>query len=180
MAGNHNTPYRIASALTDVLVYADSIRSPEMRHEVPLAVPDPFLYAERDGESHVVVSSFEIDRINEVAPDLDTIPPEELGLDEKPADGEQTDEVPLSVVERGLRHLRYGRAVIRALLSVPHAVFGYFIWIGVLVLLNVIAYGDYQKGILGEYSILIPVGGGLFGMLVPWLPLLRRRGNVPE
>jgi len=33
----------------DVLIYADSMRSPELRHEVPVAVADPFLYVERDG-----------------------------------------------------------------------------------------------------------------------------------
>ena len=36
-------------AVTDVVIYADTIRSPELRHEVPLALPDPFLYIERDG-----------------------------------------------------------------------------------------------------------------------------------
>ena len=56
--------------MSDVLIYADSLRSPEMRHEVPIAIPDPFLYAERNGERHVVASSFELDRIAEVAPDL--------------------------------------------------------------------------------------------------------------
>jgi len=77
-----------------------------MRHEVPLAVPDPFLYAERDEESHVVVSSFEIDRINEVAPDLDTIPPEVLGLDELYAQGLPRDEIELEIVLRATR--RFG------------------------------------------------------------------------
>ena len=39
--------------MADVLIYADSLRSPEMRHEVPIAIPDPFLYAERDGERSI-------------------------------------------------------------------------------------------------------------------------------
>ena len=30
-------------------MFADTFRSPELRHEVPLGIPDPFLYAERDG-----------------------------------------------------------------------------------------------------------------------------------
>ena len=33
----------------DVLICADSTRSPEMRHEVPVAIPDAFLYVEHDG-----------------------------------------------------------------------------------------------------------------------------------
>src|SRR3954453_2677794 len=93
-------------AVTDVLIYADSIRSPEMRHEVPLPVPDPFLYVEGNGERHVVVSSFEVDRVKEVAPDLDTIPPEELGLDELYAQGLPRDEIELELVLRAVQ--RFG------------------------------------------------------------------------
>ena len=92
--------------MTDVLIYADSLRSPEMRHEVPIAIPDPFLYAERGGERHVVASSFELDRIAEVAPDLQTMPLEEFGLDDLYAQGLSRDEIELEVVLRAAR--RYG------------------------------------------------------------------------
>ena len=34
--------------MPDVLIFADSVVSPEMRHEVPVLVPDPFLYAEKE------------------------------------------------------------------------------------------------------------------------------------
>ena len=40
--------------MPDVLMYADTFRSPELRHEVPLGVPDPFLYVEQDGVKHIV------------------------------------------------------------------------------------------------------------------------------
>src|SRR6476660_113675 len=50
-------------AVPDVLIYADTIRSPELRHELPLGIPDPFLYVECEGERHVVLTSFEIDRV---------------------------------------------------------------------------------------------------------------------
>ena len=60
--------------MPDVLVYADSIRSPEMRHEVPLAVPDAFLYAEHDGRRFAVVSSLEADRIREADPEIEVRP----------------------------------------------------------------------------------------------------------
>jgi Xaa-Pro aminopeptidase len=90
-------------AVSDVLIFADSIRSPEMRHEVPIAVPDPFLYAERDGERHVVVTSFEVDRIKAVAPELDPIPPEEFGLDELYAQGLPRDQIELEIAVRAVR-----------------------------------------------------------------------------
>ena len=92
--------------MTDVLIYADSLRSPEMRHEVPIAIPDPFLYAEREGERHVVASSFELDRDAEVAPDLQSMPLEEFGLDDLYAQGLSRDEIELEVVLRAAR--RYG------------------------------------------------------------------------
>ena len=52
--------------MTDVLIIADTVRSPELRHEVPLAVPDPFFYAEVGGKRTVVVSSLESGRIAEL------------------------------------------------------------------------------------------------------------------
>ena len=42
---------RIGAVVADaVLIYADSFRSADMRHAVPLGVPDPFLYAEAERE----------------------------------------------------------------------------------------------------------------------------------
>jgi Xaa-Pro aminopeptidase len=98
--------------VSDVLIYADSIRSPEMRHEVPLPVPDPFLYAERNGERHVVVSSFEIDRVKEVAPELDTIPPEKFGLDELYAQGLNRDQIELEIVLRAAQQFGVTNAAV--------------------------------------------------------------------
>ena len=49
--------------MTDVLIYADTFRSPELRHEVPLGIPDPFLYVERNGARHIVIGSMEIPRL---------------------------------------------------------------------------------------------------------------------
>jgi Xaa-Pro aminopeptidase len=92
--------------VSEILIYADSLRSPEMRHEVPVAVPDPFLYAERDGKGSVLASSFELGRINEVAPQLETLPPEEFGLDELYAQGLSRDDIELEVILRAVR--RFG------------------------------------------------------------------------
>ena len=68
--------------MPDVLIVADTIRSPELRHEVPLAVPDPFLYAEVDGKRSVVVSSLEAGRVRELGTDLEVLTLEEAGIDE--------------------------------------------------------------------------------------------------
>jgi Xaa-Pro aminopeptidase len=66
--------------MPDVLIYADTMRSPEMRHEVPVAVPDPFLYLEQDGTRHAVLTAFEVDRVKEAG--IEAHPYEEFGWDE--------------------------------------------------------------------------------------------------
>jgi len=100
--------------VSDVLIYADSLRSPEMRHEVPIAIPDPFLYAERSGERHVVASSFELDRITAVAPALRIMPLEEFGIDDLYAQGLSRDEIELEVVLRAARRFGIEQAVVPA------------------------------------------------------------------
>ena len=72
--------------MPDVLIFADTIRSPELRHEVPFPTPDPFVYAERDGERYVFIGSLEIPRI-EGLDGLVIVPLEELGVDELFASG---------------------------------------------------------------------------------------------
>ena len=54
--------------MPDLLIYADTIRSPDMRHHVPLAIIDPFLYAEVDGRRVAIVWSIEGDRIAAIGP----------------------------------------------------------------------------------------------------------------
>jgi Xaa-Pro aminopeptidase len=95
----------------DVLIYGDTIRSPELRHEVPLAVPDPFLYAERDGRRTVFVSSLELSRVAELG-GLETVPYEELGYDELIEQGIDREDLYLPVVLNACRRLGVERAVV--------------------------------------------------------------------
>jgi Xaa-Pro aminopeptidase len=67
--------------MPDVLIVADTTRAPELRHEVPLSIPDPILYAEVNGKRSVVVSSFEAQRIDELGTDLEVLALEDVGLD---------------------------------------------------------------------------------------------------
>ena len=68
--------------MSDVLIVGDTERVPELRHEVPLTIPDPFFYAERDGRRIVVIGSMEIPRIEEARTGLEVHPVEEFGSDE--------------------------------------------------------------------------------------------------
>ena len=60
-----------------VLIHADTVRCATLRHEVPLAVIDPFTYVEVDGRRVAVISVLEADRVAEVAPDIEIIDPYE-------------------------------------------------------------------------------------------------------
>jgi len=87
----------------DVLIYADSMGNPEMRHEVPVPVPDPFLYVEKDGERHAVVTSFESSRIEPIG--IKTHPLEEFDYDELLAQGLPRYEVLMQTIERAVSGL---------------------------------------------------------------------------
>ena len=97
--------------MPDVLIYAGTI-DPAMRHEVPIGIPDPFLYAEGGGERRVVASSFELDRIAQVAPELQVTPLEEFGIDELYAQGLTRDEIELEVVLRAARRFGIEQAAV--------------------------------------------------------------------
>jgi Xaa-Pro aminopeptidase len=97
--------------MPDVLIVADTLRSPEMRHEVPVVVPDPFLYVERNGSRHVVITPFEVDRIqghNGIQPH----PYEQFGWDELVAQGMPLEEVELATYVRAVRELGVESAVV--------------------------------------------------------------------
>jgi Xaa-Pro aminopeptidase len=64
----------------DVLICSDTLRSAELRHEVPIPIGDAFLYAEHDGVRHLVVSALETPRLDGLH--LQLHPYEEFGADE--------------------------------------------------------------------------------------------------
>jgi Xaa-Pro aminopeptidase len=100
--------------MTDVLIHADTVRSPAMRHEVPLVVPDPFLYLEHGGRRYAVVTAFERERIAGVAPDLETMPPEQFGIDALLRGGTPRVQAVQEVYLRALRELGVAEAVVPA------------------------------------------------------------------
>lgn len=68
--------------MSSVLIVGDTMRTPELRHEVPLGIPDPFVYAELDGRRIVAISSMEGARIDDLGTNLEVRPVEEFGADE--------------------------------------------------------------------------------------------------
>jgi len=104
----------------DVLIYGDTIRSPELRHEVPLAIPDPFLYLERDGRRVVAIHQLEIPRLREHA-HLEILPTVKLGEDELLAAGKPEREITLELALRACRQLGIERAAVPPTFPVEHA-----------------------------------------------------------
>ena len=98
--------------MPDVLIHGDSMRAPEMRHEVPLAIPDPFLFAEHDGRRVAVVTGFEIQRINEADPGIEALAPEHFGWDDLIASGKSRVESSLEVYTRACREIGIAEAVV--------------------------------------------------------------------
>jgi Xaa-Pro aminopeptidase len=95
--------------MSDVMIFADTMRSPEMRHEVPVPVPDPFLYVERNGSKHAVLTSFEVDRV--AAAGIEAHPLEEFGWDELVGKGPREQQV-LILYERAVEQLGVQDAVV--------------------------------------------------------------------
>jgi Xaa-Pro aminopeptidase len=92
-------------------MYADTYRSPELRHEVPIGIPDPFLYAEKDGAKHIAIGSMEIPRLAELGL-FELHPSEEYGSDELVRSGLSYTEVRREVVLRAVKALGITSAVV--------------------------------------------------------------------
>jgi Xaa-Pro aminopeptidase len=105
----------------DIVIHGDTMRSPELRHEVPVPIPDAFLYAEKDGRRVVILHSLEIPRVREDAPELEILPLEQLGMDELFAQGLKGWEVELETTVRGCRELGIDHAVVPPSFPLGHA-----------------------------------------------------------
>jgi Xaa-Pro aminopeptidase len=107
--------------MTDILIYGDSIRSPELRHEVHVPIPDPFLYVEKGDRRIVVLHSLEIPRVRQDQPELEIIPLEQLGSDELYSQGLRAWEVSLELALRACREVGIAGATVPEAFPVGHA-----------------------------------------------------------
>src|SRR6476620_3702662 len=87
-----------------VLIYGDTVRTPSLRHEVPVAIGDPFLYLESNGTRAVTASSLERPRLQEVG-GLEVIGFEDLGWDELVASGRPRWDIELEGAARAVARL---------------------------------------------------------------------------
>jgi Xaa-Pro aminopeptidase len=94
-----------------VLIYGDSFRSADLRHAVPLGVPDPFLYAEENGSRHVFASSMEGARLRELGL-FDVHLHEDLGIDDLIESGLDRRELTAQLALRAVGSLGMKRATV--------------------------------------------------------------------
>ena len=94
-----------------LVIYGASEASAALRHEVRVAIMDPFLFARIDGRTHVMVSTLERSRVEEAAPGAELHDLNDLGISELRESGLGPDEIALELTSRaaaamGLREAR--------------------------------------------------------------------------
>jgi Xaa-Pro aminopeptidase len=94
-----------------ILIYGDSFRSADLRHAVPLGVPDPFLYAEQNGSRHVFANSMEGARLRELGL-FEVHVHEEFGIDELIESGVEPRELTAQLALRAAGSLGLKRATV--------------------------------------------------------------------
>src|SRR6266581_709981 len=95
-----------------LILYGDTERSAALRHEIPIAIVDPLLYAELDGRAFIEASLLERDRLAAVRPDADLIDIAELGFHELIASGITADEVLLELASRTVGRIGLREAIV--------------------------------------------------------------------
>lgn len=98
--------------MTDVLIIGDTERSPELRHEIPIHIGDPFLYAEVDGRRVAIVWSIEGDRIAAIDPTIEIVSDETFSSDDLIRDGVDIYAIKPTMFGRQVRSLGLGRAAV--------------------------------------------------------------------
>ena len=89
----------------NVLIYGNTETSPSLRHEIPLAIIDPFLYLETEGRRAVLTSSLEDARIARAAAGVERLLDDALGLSELVAEGRSRTEVDQELCVRAVAAL---------------------------------------------------------------------------
>jgi Xaa-Pro aminopeptidase len=96
----------------NVLIIGDTVRNPELRHEVPLGIPDPFVYAELDGRRVVAISAMEATRVEALGTGLEVRPTEEFGADKIRRSGLDVHEAARQLTVRIVAGLGIDRATV--------------------------------------------------------------------
>ena len=94
------------------LLFGDTERSPALRHEVPLAIIDPLMWAELPGRTVVLTSQLERTRIAAELPAAEILDYFAFGLKELRESGLPSPEATREVVARAVRQIGLAEAMI--------------------------------------------------------------------
>jgi Xaa-Pro aminopeptidase len=86
-----------------IVLYGDTAKSPELRSELPLPVPDPFLFLEHNGRQIAVIAGFEVPRLQAFG--LTAMPMEQFGVDDLLSSGASRSDARLDAMVRACREL---------------------------------------------------------------------------
>jgi Xaa-Pro aminopeptidase len=98
--------------MPDLLLYADTERSAALRHEIPIAIGDPFLYAEVGGRSVILTGSLERERIAAVRPDAELIDYDDVGFYELLRGGQSREQIMLEMASRAVARIGLRDAIV--------------------------------------------------------------------
>jgi Xaa-Pro aminopeptidase len=90
--------------VSSILIYGDSERSAAMRHELPVAIGDPFLFVQANGAAPLILTNvLEHERIGRALPDAELVLMNELGFLDLIRGGMPRAEAELEVVVRAVK-----------------------------------------------------------------------------
>jgi Xaa-Pro aminopeptidase len=85
-----------------LILYGDTANNASMRHEVPITVLDPFLFAQDGDRTWILCSGLERDRIAACRPDAELLDMDELGFEELRRSGARRDQIHLELTSRAV------------------------------------------------------------------------------
>ena len=98
--------------MRDLLLHGDTERSAALRHEIPLAIIDPLLFAESDGRRYVLTTRLESARVKRELPEAEVLDYFELGYKELVEGGMSIAEAGREVEARAVRQIGVQEATV--------------------------------------------------------------------
>jgi Xaa-Pro aminopeptidase len=98
--------------MSALLLYGDTERSAALRHEIPIPIGDPFLFAEVDGRTFVLTTHLERARLERALPDVELLDYFALGYKDLVAGGLSVAEASREVEARAVTQLGVEEAIV--------------------------------------------------------------------
>jgi Xaa-Pro aminopeptidase len=97
-----------------LLLYGDTERSASLRHEIPIPIGDPFLFAEADGQTYILTSRLETGRLARALPEAQLFDYFELGYKELVEGGLSRAEASREIEARAVKKIGIEEAIVAA------------------------------------------------------------------